>query len=372
MASKRSVLLVGHHSPAIHGQAIQYSQLISGSKNWDDTELVALNAVYSESRDDLSGLSLYKIVRMFGYMVQMCWQAWHVKPELIIISPAFHYGAFLKDSIFILVAKKICRTRVIAWIHMDPLRLDIESRPQWFQRYARGVIKQLDLLVSCSHSLAKSWPDFLQSRPVKSISNGVPDAYEPPQITTCKSRKTIIGYLSALDRKKGWRELFNVALELCDNAPELEFRFYGGIGAGEIEEEVKQIFSASRHHSRIVWRGEAWGDDKHLAFSEMDLFCFPSHTKAFPLVVLEALSYSLPVVASDVGAVSDALVAERGGWLCPAEDEQELLACLNKAIVSQERWLSMGVYNRNRFLKQYSVNAFVDNWHQVIIEEVSG
>ena len=105
------VLMVGHYSPAIHGQSIQYAQLIAGAKEWDDVKMQALNAVYALSREDLSGFSLGKLWKMVNYAVKMCIMARKQNSNIIVLSPAFHTGAFLKDSLFVLLAKYICRAK---------------------------------------------------------------------------------------------------------------------------------------------------------------------------------------------------------------------------------------------------------------------
>lgn len=366
MKFKKSVLVVGHSSPPIHGQAVQYSQLIEGSKKWRHIEISTLNTVYAGSRDELSSFSLPKLFKMFGYILRMCWMCLRIKPELIVLSPAFHPGPFLKDSLFIWVAKNICRARVVAWIHMDPARMEFESQSRCFQGYARYIIKQLDLLVACSPTLARSWPSFLSSVPVRSVANGVVDHNWQRQINAGHESRQVIGYLSSLDRKKGWRELFDAAVGLCDMHPKLEFRFYGGVGAGETIEEIESVFSSNKHGSRIAWFGEVVGASKQLAFETMDLFCMPSHTEAFPLVVLEAMSYALPIVATDVGAVKDAVVPDVGGWLCAPENEPELKSCLEQALLQSEEWVLLGEVNRRRFLEHYSVDGFVRNWQMLI------
>ena len=362
--SKRLVLLVGHSNPPIHGQSIQAAQLVSGSSDWQDIQIDALNTVYSETREGLSGASIWKVCKMVVYAFRLCVRAIHNKPDAIIISPAFHLGAFLKDSLFILIAKKICRAEVIAWIHMDPHRLQIDQQPKWFQIYCDYVVKQLDCLVGCAPSLAEKWPGFLNGIPVVSIPNGVVDDGHLVYDSGQSNEKLVIGYLSALDHQKGWRDFYGASQNLCEIYPNVEFHLYGGVGADETLEGIEQVFASNPHSSCIVWHGATWGVEKNSAFQKMDLYCFPSHTEAFPLAVLEAMSFSLPIVFTDVGAVKDAVIESQGGWICDANNTPSLQATLNEAISQQARWNSMGEYNRQRYLDHFSVDAFINCWHE--------
>lgn len=368
MSTSQKVMLVGHHTPVIHGQSIQYVQLLEWSKSWEDIDIIQLNTVYAEARNELSGYSFGKVVRMWSYLIQMCWVALKMKPEVIVLSPAFQMGPFLKDSFFILAAKYICRTKVIGWVHMDPSRMDYDNKPKWFQRYVSWTVSKIDLMVSCAPSLAKGWPDFLKAVPVKSVCNGISDEAGFFQRTRSADECVKIGFLSAMDSEKGWRELFNVALKMCKANEGVEFHFYGDAGSGESEEDIKNVFLENPYEDRIVWHGGTWGEGKIRAYQEMDLYCFPSHTEAFPLSVLEAMSFSLPIVSTDVGAVKDAVIQDQGGWFCEKKNEESLRNALENALRYKDNWLGLGRFNRARFETNFSSQMFSDKWHDVFHE----
>ena len=271
MSKVENVLLVGQHSPVIHGQSRQFSELLEGSEQWPRINVTALNTVYSETRDDLSKVSLFKLFKMARYAFEMCYRAQILRPHVIVLSPAFNAGSFLKDSLFILLAKYVCRTKVIAWIHMDPNRLEWDTLPRWYQKYSAWVMSRLKLLVSCAPALSASWPAFLEGIPVVAVANGV-RGRQQPVLRSFSTRASIkIGYLSAMDSKKGWRELFYVAQQCCKENSLLEFHFYGDIGMGESEDDVLEMFASQPYESRISWHGGVSGKNKIEAFEDMDL-----------------------------------------------------------------------------------------------------
>ncbi len=61
------------------------------------------------------------------------------------------------------------------------------------------------------------------------------------------------------------------------------------------------------------------------------LFCLPSRHEAFGIVLLEALSFGLPVVATAVGGVPEVLEGGALGYLVGADDPEALAAALSKA-----------------------------------------
>jgi len=370
MSKVEHVLLVGQHFPVIHGQSSQFSKLLRGSDQWADINISSLNTVYAETRDDLSRASLLKLLKMARYAFEMCYLSQRLRPRVIVLSPAFNAGSFLKDSFFILLAKYVCRAKVIGWIHMDPNRLEWGSMPKWYRRYSVWVVSRLNLLVSCAPALPERWPAFLKGVPVAIVTNGVRGREERVNRESLIRDSTKIGFLSAMDSKKGWKELFNVAQQCCKLCPLIEFHFYGELGMGESMDEVLEVFANQPYKSRVSWIGGVSGKDKMEAFESMDLYCLPSHTEALPLVILEAMSFSLPIVSTDVGAVSDAVIEGKGGWLCEAKSEDSLMLALTKALEARSDWPEMGSYNRRLYEQNFSIEKFLGNWHILLAEQI--
>ena len=62
---------------------------------------------------------------------------------------------------------------------------------------------------------------------------------------------------------------------------------------------------------RVRWRGTSSGPDH--AFAEIDVLCVPSGFEAFPLVMVEAMTRAVPVMASASGTVPEMLDHGRAG-----------------------------------------------------------
>jgi glycosyltransferase involved in cell wall biosynthesis len=67
-----------------------------------------------------------------------------------------------------------------------------------------------------------------------------------------------------------------------------------------------------------------------------DVFVLASWFEAFPYVILEAMALGLPIVASDVGGVAEAITHDSSGLLVPARQPAALSSTLIELIVSAE------------------------------------
>ena len=75
-------------------------------------------------------------------------------------------------------------------------------------------------------------------------------------------------------------------------------------GNGEIE-QGKQLAKNLGIYDRIEFLGWFNGLHKERTFQEASIFCLPSYAEGFPMAVLDAWAYGLPVITTPVGGIPD-------------------------------------------------------------------
>lgn len=63
-------------------------------------------------------------------------------------------------------------------------------------------------------------------------------------------------------------------------------------------------------------------------YLEADIFCLPTHLEPFGIAFIEALSYGLPIIATDIGAIPDFVIEGVNGFTVPAGNIDMLAARL--------------------------------------------
>ncbi len=66
----------------------------------------------------------------------------------------------------------------------------------------------------------------------------------------------------------------------------------------------------------VYFKGPVYGADKENEYRETDIFILTSRSEGMPMVVLEALSYSIPCLVTTNTNMGDTLVSSRAGWSC--------------------------------------------------------
>ncbi|WP_260928039.1 glycosyltransferase family 4 protein [Novosphingobium sp. 9] len=77
------------------------------------------------------------------------------------------------------------------------------------------------------------------------------------------------------------------------------------VGAGEADEACREL--AVELAGRVDIRGLTWTDNPHSVLAAADLMLMPSRWEGVPLVMLEAMTYGVPILASDIDVFRDYL-----------------------------------------------------------------
>jgi glycosyltransferase involved in cell wall biosynthesis len=155
--------------------------------------------------------------------------------------------------------------------------------------------------------------------------------------------KFIVGWIARMTGVKNP----NRALEIAKKLPSTRFVMAGG---GDL---LDSITSAAGKNVSVV----GWQDARDI-FGICDLVLSTSENEGMPVALIEAQLAGLPVVATDVGAVSEVIQSGVTGLVVPA-DNSALIQAVTEIINSSDKGKAMGKAGGIRARKLFSIEQMV-------------
>ena len=159
----------------------------------------------------------------------------------------------------------------------------------------------------------------------------------PPRTeTTSGARRTIVLTVGRLHPRKGQLLTLQALRSLAPRfRRKIEYWVAGSSTKPRYERQLRQL--ASRVDFPVRFFGDLPDDELDQLYDRADIFAMTSieyrhSVEGFGLVYLEAAAHGLPVVAHDVGGVSDAVLEGKTGLLVPPHHPAQLTAAFEKLI----------------------------------------
>jgi glycosyltransferase involved in cell wall biosynthesis len=183
------------------------------------------------------------------------------------------------------------------------------------------------------------------------VANGLPDVAPPNRPAPAHPRCRLV-MVARFAEQKDHRLLLDALATLEGRAWHLDL-----VGDGPDE-------AAIRRHAKKLGLGDQITFHGYLAdvqpiLARADLFVLVSRWEGLPLTVIEAMRARLPVVASDVGGVREAVVDNETGLLVPPGERDRLASALACLIDADAKRRQLGLAGRRRFDDAFQLERMV-------------
>jgi len=159
---------------------------------------------------------------------------------------------------------------------------------------------------------------------------------------------TFVGRLTQIKRPD---RLLDVAAECKKRGVDLSFLV---AGEGELFESSKA--RCEREQLNVTFFG--WRNDIEQIFAASDLAILTSDNEGIPLTLIQAAQAGLPIVATDVGSISDIVISESNGYL--TETSAVAIAdAIEKLVRDEELRKMMGQAGKARATQYFSLERMV-------------
>lgn len=178
-----------------------------------------------------------------------------------------------------------------------------------------------------------------------------------------KENEMLIGVVGRLSEQKDPITILKAFEILCKNYKNLKLMY---VGSGELEEEVKQYAKQSDLLDKIIITG--WVNDVEKYIPAFDIAVLPSKWEGFGLAIVEYMVCNKPIIASNVGGITDIIISEKNGLLFEVGDYEELSKKINFLIQNNE--IANNIVEENKkHCKKYDISLLIKK-HEELFENM--
>ena len=309
----------------------------------------------SPSASDVAATSRLRLGRVADagrILAQLAFELVRFRPDVVHVNTSY-FWAFLRDGLAIRMAR-LAGARTL-------LHLRGGDFPEWADRagaawrsFIGATLRKSDCVVALTEPTRRWLVAELGEERVRYLPNFVRlDAIgAPPDRSARSGRPVEVLFVGWLVEPKGVRELLAAARAL-DGA---RFTLVGPAEPGFLASIAGELAALG---DRVRVLPAQPREEIFRLYRDADVFALPSWREGFPNVVIEAMAAGLPVVATTVGAIPEAVESGKSGLLVPPRDAGRLEAALRRLVDDPELRRSQGEMARARVEAVFAFDAVV-------------
>jgi glycosyltransferase involved in cell wall biosynthesis len=334
-----------------------------------DAEISIVPMAFSRQLRGLGRPSLRKVLHLFFLIIRIAVARVRTGARVLYYSPAGPERAPMYRDLALLLSTRWMFEKTILHFHAGGVSELYPKLGPTAQALFRRAYFGADVGIRLS-AQSPDDPGRLEALSEFIVPNGVEDAagrLEASDLATREGAIPILLFAGMLRESKGIFVLLEACAELRLRGIPFSLALVGEYHSADDEARLRSLVQQHDLDSAVHHRGMLVGEEKRRAFLDASVFCFPSfyESESFPLVLIEAMQFSLPIVTTPWRGIP-ALVAEGvNGYLVPVKDSRALADRI--ALLLADRGLAhrLGDHGRQTFEACYTIDHFHARLQQV-------
>ncbi len=275
-------------------------------KDLNEFDIILLKTSYYKDKQ-----SAYELFMLFKSIFKIFFILTTKKISIVHIHSSSGFS-FIRKSLFVIISK-IYFKKVVFHIHASKFYSFFIHKNTLLRFYVHQILKISDLIIT----LCQDWEYKLKTNypNINVITLHNPIAIKPEASRkNYEQRGTLqILFLGFLIPSKGIFDILKIAkIFYKNNVKNIKFII---AGKGEIENAIIDFINTNSLNDFVKYVG--WvADQKKISFLESsDIFFLPSYNEGMPISILEAMSYSLPIISTRIAGIPDMVINGKNGYL---------------------------------------------------------
>jgi glycosyltransferase involved in cell wall biosynthesis len=310
---------------------------------------------------EIGVMSFKKVIIYFSILFQILGALLVFRPHLCCMAPTAKGIGFYKDFPIILLFR-LFRRKTVLHFHNKGVR---QYQDKWLDDKLYRFVFHRSKVILLSNRLYDDVKKYVRLKDIFICPNGIPALH-----VKCRKKTDSTVYLLFLSNMMEAKGVFDL-LEACRILNERGLNFkcdFAGKWADISEEEFNHVVKEKDITDKIFAYGAKYGQEKELFFEKADIFIFPTYYKneCFPLVLLEAMQYGLPVLSTNEGGIPDIVDDGITGYIVEKQNPKKLADRIEELILNPELREKMGKVGQEKFRNRYTSYLFEKQMCEII------
>lgn len=356
---KKKILCILQLAPPVHGASMANGYLIKSPLINNHFELAIINLQFASSVQELKKFTIRKFFKSLGYAVTILQKMFQFRPDLVHFTLSTMGFAFYRDAFYVFIIKCF-RPAIVYHLHTKGIKKNAEGN--FFKKLIYRFVFKNTESICLSENLTKDIEQVSASTPYI-VPYGIPvnrltengraeKTGSIPQILYLGNyieSKGILVLIDALSLLKERGQLFNARLV---GAP-------ADVTMQMLEDKIRE----KNLTGSVQATGPLYNEMKLEEYRNADLFVFPTfyENEAFPLVLLEALQYGLPIISTFEGGIPEMIINNETGLLVESQNAEMLANKISALLSDPVLRKEMGHKGYQRFQNNYTLAHFENN-----------
>ncbi len=310
------------------------------------------------------GPILYKVYVFFISLLKISYTLLRNRNIKIVHIHGASNGSFYRKFLFFIISKYVFRKKVIYHVHGGGFQTFFAGSKKMMMLF-RNFINNTDVIVC----LSEYWKLFFEENfnPIK--IEILPNIIDYPMIKEKKREKEKISFLflGIICDKKGIFDLLEVVknnVDLFEHKIELIIG-----GTGEVV-KLRNLIEEYQIENVVKFVGWIQNETKVQYLQNSDVYILPSYIEGLPISILEAMSYGMPIISTNVGGIPEIVLNRVNGFLINPGDKKSLEDAMCYFINNRKEIEIMGKKN-DEIISKFYPEAVIKDMQNMYIKLIN-
>lgn len=360
---KEKILIIGQLPPPYHGSNVMAKAMLS-ALNKEGYQIKFIDKSFAKSIETTGKPSLRKILRVPVLAIKILIACLLKRPVMCIYFIAVGKSAFLVDALLLSLLRLFKMPYILRFGGKGYRELQNEGFI-WHYLLSFTLSNALGGIV-LGETLKWDVNPFIPDERLICVPNGI----ETHPIVTKKThdKNITILFLSNLVPSKGPLEVLKAAKIVIQTQPNVRFVLAGVDSSRMFTNQLRSFIADNGLDEYVKLPGGVYGKEKEKLFEASDIFIFPTYYKreTFGIVNVEAMSWCLPVISSNEGAISEIVQDSVTGFIVNPKDSEKIADKILILVNNPDLCVKMGMKGREVFESKYTLEAYAKNLDKTV------